>query len=583
MTAGYEDWDFWLGACERGFEFHHVQETLFYYRLKAESMLTAARKHHRSLHARIALNHPASFSAEERRGAAWLLAQQPLPPARPAVVQDLATRRDWAHRPAGAAGASPEPRRNLVVCAAGDRSVHRTWLGPPASRSYDVWLEHAGEDAAAFAGDPAEVTAGAPGPRWRRIAALLARRGEDLAQYDAVWLPADDLVVRPEALERAFQEVRARRLDVARAAATPGSAPVASEEDESLFCSRAALLPCVERLALGRGLPRAAEVVDAAAGFRTHAGSPFVTSPVVSALGGSPPPAVRRAPSARGEAPELSCVTAGDRDRPVRSGPTSALVTIALGDRHRALFDRHFRAALEAYARRIGVPLVVFERPLDDSPLAATRSVAWQKLLILEQPETRAFERVTWVDSDVLVTTSSENVMEAVPPGRWGGVAEEQAGTPRRETRQVTASRGLPDVALLLNTGVLVLERAAHAEALRQVYETDVARRARYEQADRGWFEEPFLSAALLAQGPGRLLPIRFNRLVNRARDQAGLRGAAAWADVYRSSVLLHWAGRAHDDRIAADMERIREAMDAAPLEADWTPRPSPRTAVAGS
>jgi hypothetical protein len=171
--------------------------------------------------------------------------------------------------------------------------------------------------------------------------------------------------------------------------------------------------------------------------------------------------------------------------------------------------------------------------------------------------------------------------MDAVPPGWWGGVAEEQAGTPRRETRQVTASRGLPDAALLLNTGVLVLERAAHAEALREVYRTDVVRRARYEQADRGWFEEPFLSAALLARGPGRLLPIRFNRLVNRARDQAGLRGAAAWADVYRSSVLLHWAGRAHDDRIAADMERIREVMDAAPLEADWTPCSAPRAAVA--
>jgi glycosyltransferase involved in cell wall biosynthesis len=60
--AGYEDWDFWLGALERGARFVHVAEELFGYRKHGSSMLGAADRAALRLRAEIAVNHPALYS-----------------------------------------------------------------------------------------------------------------------------------------------------------------------------------------------------------------------------------------------------------------------------------------------------------------------------------------------------------------------------------------------------------------------------------------------------------------------------------------------------------------------------------------
>ena len=39
-VAGWEDWDFWLGAIEHGWTFHYVPDVLFDYRVRADSMVT---------------------------------------------------------------------------------------------------------------------------------------------------------------------------------------------------------------------------------------------------------------------------------------------------------------------------------------------------------------------------------------------------------------------------------------------------------------------------------------------------------------------------------------------------------------
>jgi GT2 family glycosyltransferase len=38
---GYEDWDFWLGAIEAGWRFHHLEAVMFYYRIRSNSMVSA--------------------------------------------------------------------------------------------------------------------------------------------------------------------------------------------------------------------------------------------------------------------------------------------------------------------------------------------------------------------------------------------------------------------------------------------------------------------------------------------------------------------------------------------------------------
>lgn len=43
-VQGYEDWDFWIGALERGWAFSYLPEIMFDYRRASQSMLTRARE-----------------------------------------------------------------------------------------------------------------------------------------------------------------------------------------------------------------------------------------------------------------------------------------------------------------------------------------------------------------------------------------------------------------------------------------------------------------------------------------------------------------------------------------------------------
>ncbi|HTN54282.1 MAG TPA: glycosyltransferase [Anaeromyxobacter sp.] len=72
-VAGYEDWNFWISAAERGFRARRVPEPLLLYRVKSQSMITTANRHDRQLRAWIALRHPALFSEAQRAAAAEVL------------------------------------------------------------------------------------------------------------------------------------------------------------------------------------------------------------------------------------------------------------------------------------------------------------------------------------------------------------------------------------------------------------------------------------------------------------------------------------------------------------------------------
>ncbi|MFY9342255.1 MAG: glycosyltransferase family 2 protein [Planctomycetota bacterium] len=58
LGPGYEDWDFWLGALERGARFVHVDAPLFRYRKHGPTMLASADGKALRLHAEIVTRHP---------------------------------------------------------------------------------------------------------------------------------------------------------------------------------------------------------------------------------------------------------------------------------------------------------------------------------------------------------------------------------------------------------------------------------------------------------------------------------------------------------------------------------------------
>lgn len=176
-----------------------------------------------------------------------------------------------------------------------------------------------------------------------------------------------------------------------------------------------------------------------------------------------------------------------------------AIATLAIGSRYRDLFERLCRPNWTRYAERHGYDLVVFDRPLDGSARAQARSPAWQKCLILEQPEITAYERVVWLDADILINPDAPCACAGVPLGKIGAV--DAYGTPSRAVyrdileRQYARWRargvrfvenptpetfyrawGLPgapegDADAVAQTGVLVLSPGHHRALLRHVYD----------------------------------------------------------------------------------------------------------------
>jgi glycosyltransferase involved in cell wall biosynthesis/thioredoxin-like negative regulator of GroEL len=73
MREGYEDWDFWVGAIEKGWAGLRIPEPLFEYRIKHRSMLRDANARRPYLIARIVLNHPALYDDETRQWAEGLV------------------------------------------------------------------------------------------------------------------------------------------------------------------------------------------------------------------------------------------------------------------------------------------------------------------------------------------------------------------------------------------------------------------------------------------------------------------------------------------------------------------------------
>lgn len=69
-VQGLEDWDFWLGALEHGWEFAYVPEVLFDYRMAEQSMLTRTQGFDSQIEAFIAAKHGLLY----RR--AWLQSEQ---------------------------------------------------------------------------------------------------------------------------------------------------------------------------------------------------------------------------------------------------------------------------------------------------------------------------------------------------------------------------------------------------------------------------------------------------------------------------------------------------------------------------
>jgi len=175
---------------------------------------------------------------------------------------------------------------------------------------------------------------------------------------------------------------------------------------------------------------------------------------------------------------------------------TKAIVTLNIGEKLEERFKSVFLPAWELYGERHGITIVNITRTLDDSPRAAARSPAWQKLLVHRAVEVSDFERIAWVDSDIMIRPDAPDVFSVVPHDKVGAV--DDYGSPSREDHAAMIDalygkwdvKGVPyinnrtpreyysnygiDCTLdtVVQTGVMVYSPEIHGKLLERVYET---------------------------------------------------------------------------------------------------------------
>ncbi|WP_156097858.1 hypothetical protein [Synechococcus sp. KORDI-100] len=81
-----------------------------------------------------------------------------------------------------------------------------------------------------------------------------------------------------------------------------------------------------------------------------------------------------------------------------------AVVSLAVGDRCLVPWRHYLSGNWSSWCHHNGYELVIFQSPLDHSPLADGRSLAWQKLLAMSSPRLLKYDFVFWLDADVLIS-----------------------------------------------------------------------------------------------------------------------------------------------------------------------------------
>lgn len=244
-----------------------------------------------------------------------------------------------------------------------------------------------------------------------------------------------------------------------------------------------------------------------------------------------------------------------------------AIVTAVIGDKYRLPWERHAAPSWQAYAQRHGYEIVLLRGPIDASARAHERSLAWQKLLMFTQPQVAAFDRVVWIDSDIIINAAAAPDICAGVPEEKIGLVEDQAllSHPALSTifRNLNPQQGITResrarvryrVAGLracfdrfFNTGVMVLSPKHHRALLEEVY-------ARHEQTPDSFAEQMALSWEILDRNLAHDLDPRFNILWIEYKfafyqflRAFGSLGSLCIANALANSFFLHFAMHPQD------------------------------------
>jgi hypothetical protein len=207
-----------------------------------------------------------------------------------------------------------------------------------------------------------------------------------------------------------------------------------------------------------------------------------------------------------------------------------AIVTLATGDEYEHFWDTYCEANWVPYAERIGCDLIRLTEPLDTSDRARGRSPSWQKCLILGLDFASRYERIIWIDADIIINlATAPDIVGDCPPERVGAVlagahlsewasqlilgrvmkwpaAAAEAAKLVDATGLNYAAYGLPDPPnQIIQCGTLVLSPLHHREMLERIYHDP------HYPSDMRQYEQPPLSYEVLTKDIHYPLDGRFN------------------------------------------------------------------------
>jgi hypothetical protein len=210
---------------------------------------------------------------------------------------------------------------------------------------------------------------------------------------------------------------------------------------------------------------------------------------------------------------------------------TKAIVTLAVGERYLQAWKRDCEPNWRQYAAKHGYDLLCISEPLDTSERAQKRMPSWQKLLILSQDFSPRYERIVWVDSDILINYRlAPSIVDGVPADKVGAAEmfcfSKAAGATAQQSlkrmfdfwkeavvnptaEEYYVQYGLPNgFDAVVQTGVMVLSPAHHRSLFEKVY---------YEYEEKGgpeWnYEMRPLSYEIVKAGLAHWIDPRFNLL----------------------------------------------------------------------
>ncbi len=205
----------------------------------------------------------------------------------------------------------------------------------------------------------------------------------------------------------------------------------------------------------------------------------------------------------------------------------TALVTIILGRPYQLAWREVCESTWRAHAERHGYDVIAIDMPLDTSMRAAMRPPYWQKLLVLRPDIAGGYDRIVWIDADIIINPAAPAVTDGVPVEMIGLTDESRFPSPQ-EYREVQLrlahgherlgdlgrsafARASANMLPIPQTGVMVLSPAHHREILEEVYHT--------KEHDILVSEQVYAGRAILQHELAHWIDQRFNALVFFLRD----------------------------------------------------------------